>query len=65
MGRMLSKSAAVEAAKAPLKDDAASFNDDSYYKSLDTFYALKTTAKRRTYAAAAGESEPWGAQRAE
>ena len=38
------KSAAVDAAKAPLKDDAASFTDDSYYKSLDTFYALKATA---------------------
>jgi murein DD-endopeptidase MepM/ murein hydrolase activator NlpD len=39
-----SKSAATDAAKAPLKDDAASFTDDSYYKSLDTFYALKNTA---------------------
>lgn len=29
--------------KAPLKDDT-SFNDDSYYKSLDTFYALRNTA---------------------
>ena len=38
------KSAAVDVAKAPLKDDAASFTDDSYYKSLDTFYALKATA---------------------
>jgi murein DD-endopeptidase MepM/ murein hydrolase activator NlpD len=38
------KSAATEAAKAPLKDDSASFTDDSYYKSLDTFYALKATA---------------------
>ncbi len=35
--------AALEAAKAPLKDDS-SFNDASYYKSLDTFYALKATA---------------------
>ena len=38
------KSAAVEAAKATLKDDSANFSDDSYYKSLDTFYALKDTA---------------------
>ncbi len=38
------QSAAVEAAKAPLKDDATAYNDDSYYKSLDTFYALKDTA---------------------
>lgn len=40
-----SRSAAAEAAKAPLKDDSTGFNDDSYYKSLDTFYALKTTAE--------------------
>lgn len=38
------KSAAVQAAKAPLKGDSANFTDDSYYKSLDTFYALKATA---------------------
>ena len=43
-GPHLSKSAAVEAAKAPLKDDAANFTDDSYYKSLDTYRALKNTA---------------------
>ena len=41
---MRSKNAATEAAKAPLKDDTASFTDDSYYHSLDTFYALKSTA---------------------
>jgi murein DD-endopeptidase MepM/ murein hydrolase activator NlpD len=40
------KSAAVEAAKAPLKDDSATLTDDSYYKSLDTFYALKATASK-------------------
>ncbi len=39
-----SRSAAMEAAKAPLKNDSTSFNDDSYYKSLNTYYALKTTA---------------------
>jgi len=39
-----SKNAAADAAKAPLKDDTASFTDDSYYRSLDTFYALKSTA---------------------
>ena len=38
------KSAAADVAKAQLKDDSASFSDDSYYKSLDTFYALKATA---------------------
>jgi murein DD-endopeptidase MepM/ murein hydrolase activator NlpD len=40
----LTPSAAAEAAKAPLKDDATTLSDDSYYKSLDTFYALKDTA---------------------
>ncbi|MGA7157290.1 MAG: M23 family metallopeptidase [Acidobacteriaceae bacterium] len=39
-----SRSAAAEAAKAPLKDASSGFTDDSYYKSLDTFYALKATA---------------------
>ena len=34
---------AADAGKAPLKDETA-FNDDSYYKSLDTFYALRSTA---------------------
>jgi murein DD-endopeptidase MepM/ murein hydrolase activator NlpD len=38
------KSAAAEAARSPLKDDSAGFSDESYYKSLDTFYALKATA---------------------
>ncbi len=38
------ESAAAAVAKAPLKDDAATLTDDSYYKSLDTFYALKDTA---------------------
>jgi len=37
------KSAAMQAAKAQIKDDS-SFSDASYYKSLDTFYALRTTA---------------------
>ncbi|MGC9197767.1 MAG: M23 family metallopeptidase [Acidobacteriaceae bacterium] len=39
------RAAALEAAKAPLKDDS-SFNDATYYKSLDTFYALKATASQ-------------------
>jgi len=38
------KASADAAAKAPLKDDATAFTDDSYYKSLETFYALKDTA---------------------
>jgi murein DD-endopeptidase MepM/ murein hydrolase activator NlpD len=29
---------------APLKDDTANFSDESYYRSLDTFYALRDTA---------------------
>ncbi len=43
-GKNKSASAAEVAAKAPLKDDSAGFTDDSYYKSLDTFYALQNTA---------------------
>ena len=39
----VSKSALAQAARAPLKDETA-FTDDSYYKSLDTFYALRNTA---------------------
>ena len=35
---------AADPAKGALKDDSSSFSDDSYYKSLDTFYALQTTA---------------------
>jgi len=41
--RRAGKTAAADAAKAELKGDT-SFTDDSYYKSLDTFYALKSTA---------------------
>ncbi len=41
-----SSPAAAAAAKAPLKDEAAAFtDDDSYLKSLDTFYALRHTAQ--------------------
>lgn len=43
-GKIAVPSAAAEVAKAPLKDDSSSFTDESYYKSLDTFYALKNTA---------------------
>ena len=35
--------AVAQVGKTPLKDELA-FNDDSYYKSLDTFYALRNTA---------------------
>jgi murein DD-endopeptidase MepM/ murein hydrolase activator NlpD len=30
--------------KAPLKDESGSFTDDSYYRSVETFYALRATA---------------------
>lgn len=39
-----SKDAAADVANASLKGDAANYTDDSYYKSLDTFLALKNTA---------------------
>lgn len=35
--------AVAQVGKAPLKDEVA-YSDDSYYKSLDTFYALRNTA---------------------
>ena len=38
------QASAESVAKAQLKDDSSTFTDDSYYKSLDTFYALKDTA---------------------
>ena len=37
--------AAAEAARTPLKGTTTAITDDSYYKSLDTFYALKRTAE--------------------
>ena len=43
-GRAAAVSAATLAAKAPLKDDATNFSDENYYKSLDTFYALRDRA---------------------
>ena len=43
-GKTPTASAAAAAAQAPVKDETASFSNDSYYKSLDTFYALQTTA---------------------
>ncbi len=53
------KSAAADAAKAPLKDETA-FNDDSYYKSLDTFYALAQHGRAWDYAAPAGPEPEHG-----
>jgi len=38
------KTVVADTAKATLKDDSSSFNDDSYYASLDTFHALQATA---------------------
>jgi murein DD-endopeptidase MepM/ murein hydrolase activator NlpD len=37
-------SAAALVAKAPLKDEANGLTDESYYKSVDTFYALRDRA---------------------
>ncbi len=64
-GSHLSKSAAVDAAKAPLKDDTANFSDDSYYKSLDTFYALKDTATEGLTAPQPVNQNSWGSRCAE
>jgi murein DD-endopeptidase MepM/ murein hydrolase activator NlpD len=41
------KKPAVDAT-APIKDDTASFTDESYYRSLNTFYALRDTATEGT-----------------
>lgn len=43
-GRGAAAAAAALAAKAPLKDEALSFSDQSYYKSLDAFYSLRDRA---------------------
>ena len=43
-GARVAKNVVAETAKAPLKDDSSSFSEDSYYKSLDTFDALRATA---------------------
>jgi murein DD-endopeptidase MepM/ murein hydrolase activator NlpD len=40
------KSAAIAAAKAPLKDDPTALSDDSYHQSLETFLALQNTASK-------------------
>jgi murein DD-endopeptidase MepM/ murein hydrolase activator NlpD len=41
----ITHSAATEAAKAPLRDDAATLStDETYHRSLDTFLALQNTA---------------------
>lgn len=42
--RIRKNDAAAQAAKAPLKGDTTAEVDDSYYKSLDVFEALKSTA---------------------
>jgi len=38
------KKPVVDPKAAPLKDDSATFTDENYYRSLDTFYALRQTA---------------------
>jgi murein DD-endopeptidase MepM/ murein hydrolase activator NlpD len=43
-GAKTSGKASTETAKAALKDDSSTFTDESYYKSVETFHALKNTA---------------------
>ncbi len=43
-GKKAAVAAAGASAKAPLKDETA-FTNESYYKSLDTFYSLRNTAQ--------------------
>jgi len=38
------KTAVADTARVALKDDSSTLTDDSYYKSLDTFYQLQNTA---------------------
>ena len=35
---------ALDAARSPLKEDGSSLSDEGYYRSLETFYALRKTA---------------------
>ncbi|HEY6414236.1 MAG TPA: M23 family metallopeptidase [Edaphobacter sp.] len=46
--RAHSAAVAEVAATTPLADNTASMNDDSYYKSVDAFYALRTSAMSGT-----------------
>ncbi len=43
-GRAHSAAVAEAVATTPLADNTASMNDDSYYKSVDAFYALRSSA---------------------
>ena len=47
-GRADSAKKALADPNAPLKDDSATFTDENYYRSLDTFQALRTTATNDT-----------------
>lgn len=54
-GSHVSKTVVADSAKAPLKDDSSDLTDDNYYKSLDTFYALRTTAAQGLAARSLGQ----------
>lgn len=43
-GKSNVKDIVLAAGSAPLKDTPATFNNDTYYKSVDAFYALRATA---------------------
>ena len=43
-GKLRSGAVAAAAASAPLATETAALSDDAYYKSLDAFYALRSTA---------------------
>jgi hypothetical protein len=47
-GRAHSAAVAEAVATTPLADNTASMNDDSYYKSVDAFYELRTSAMSGT-----------------
>ena len=55
-GGVKTKAAETDVAKVALKDDATTYSDDSYYKSLDTFYALQNTASNGLTVALAAQS---------
>ena len=64
MGHMRSKSEAKSAGTANgalITETASNFTDDSYYKSLDTFYSLRNSAASGATAHAIGRSSTLGA----
>ncbi len=43
-GTVMAKTTTDDVASAPLKDVSSTLSEEDYYKTLDTFYALRTTA---------------------